>query len=114
MKKIDDISVTSEQIKALKDLKRRLFGEFNIEELVLFGSVARNEFDDESDIDLLVLTARPLTRFERHQITDIVFEINLQYRTNFSTLVLDRESWQAGPISVLPLRDEIVKDGIVL
>ena len=82
--------------------------------MVLFGSVARNEFDDESDIDLLVLTDRPLARFERHQITDIVFEINLQYRTNFSTLVLDRGSWQAGPISVLPLRDEIAKDGIVL
>ena len=114
MKQIEDLSISSEQIQALKDIKRRLYDEFKIEELVLYGSVARNQPDDESDIDLLVLTTKPLTRFERHQITDIVFEINLQYGTNFSTLVLDRGSWQAGPISVLPLRDEIFKDGIVL
>lgn len=114
MKQIKDLSITSEQIQALKDLKRRLYDEFKIEELVLYGSVARNQPDDESDIDLLVLTTKPLTRFERHKITDVVFEINLQYGTNFSTLVLDRGAWQAGPISVLPLRDEIFKDGIML
>jgi predicted nucleotidyltransferase len=114
MKQIEDLSISSEQIQALKDIKRRLYNEFKIDELVLYGSVARNQPDDESDIDLLVLTTKPLTRFERHQITDVVFEINLQYGTNFSTLVLDSGSWQAGPISVLPLRDEIFKDGIML
>jgi predicted nucleotidyltransferase len=114
MKQIEDLSISSEQIQALKDLKRRLNDEFGIDELILYGSVARNQPDDESDIDLLVLTTKPLTRFERHKITDVVFEINLQYGTNFSTLVLDSGSWQAGPISVLPLRDEIFKDGIML
>jgi predicted nucleotidyltransferase len=114
MKQIEDLSISSEQIQALKDLKRRLNDEFRIDELILYGSVARNQPDDESDIDLLVLTTKPLTRFERHKITDVVFEINLQYGTNFSTLVLDSGSWQAGPISVLPLRDEIFKDGIML
>ena len=48
----------------------------------------------------------------RHQITDIVFEINLKFGTNFSTLVVDRESWDSGLYSVLPLRDEIVREGV--
>ena len=114
MKRINDLFFTSKQTEAVKDLKHRLQDKFNIEELVLYGSAARNELDYESDIDLFVLTTLPLTRFERHQITDIIFEINLRYGTNFSSLVIDRSSWEAGPISVLPLRDEIIKDGIVL
>ena len=44
--------------------------------------------------------------------TDIVFDVNLQFGTNLSTLVVDQESWEAGIISVLPLRNEIIRDGI--
>jgi hypothetical protein len=55
--------------------------------------MARGEADEESDSDLLV-TLTKLTRFERHEITDSVFEINLKYDTNFSTLVIDNESWK--------------------
>ncbi len=37
----------------------------------------------------------------RHQI-DIVFEINLRFDTNVSTLVVDRKSWESRLFSVLP------------
>lgn len=102
MKHIDDLSLSLSQRQALRDLKSNLLFKFNIKDLVVYDSVVRSESDDESDLDVLVLTDQPLTRFERHQITDVVFEINLQYGTNISTLVVDRNSWQAGPISVLP------------
>jgi len=80
--------------------------------LVLYGSFARGQADEESDVDLLIVTGRPLTRFERHEITDVAFEVNLQYDTNFSTLVVDLKSWESGMFSVLPIRDEIIRDGI--
>jgi predicted nucleotidyltransferase len=79
---------------------------------VLFGSLARGQADEESDVDLLVVTARRLTRWERHEITNVVFEVNLRYDTNFSTLVVDAESWETGIVSVLPIRDEIRRDGV--
>lgn len=114
MKRLEDISLTPNQNQALTELRRRLFDEFEIEALILYGSIARGEADEESDFDLLILTARPLTRPARHKITNVVFEVNLHYGTNFSTLVVDRRSWDIGAIAVLPLRDEIIKDGIPL
>jgi predicted nucleotidyltransferase len=112
VKRLDNI--TPSQYQALGELRRRLFDEFDIEAVILYGSVARGEADEESDLDLLILTTDPLTRPARHEITDMVFEVNLLYGTNFSTLVVDRSSWEVGVFSVLPLREEILKDGIRL
>jgi len=81
---------------------------------VLFGSIVRGEVDNESDIDLLVLTARKLDLTSRHEITDLVFEINLKYDTNFNTLVVDSNTWDTGLISVLPIRAEDISEGMVL
>ena len=112
LKPIDSISIAPEQRDALREIKRRLQETGEIEALVLYGSYARGQGDEESDVDLLVVTARPLTRWERHRITNIVFEVNLQHDTNFSTLVVDAKSWETGIISVLPIRDEIIRDGV--
>jgi len=100
-------------MNSLQDLKNRLLTSYsNIERMILFGSVARNESDHESDCDLLILTTQPLSRFERHKITNTIFEVNLLYDTNYSSIVVDKNSWESGPISVLPIRDEVQKDGI--
>jgi len=114
VKTFDNITLAANQYQALGELRHRLFDEFDIEALILYGSVARCEADEESDLDLLIVTAHPLTRPARHEITDMVFEVNLLYGTNFSTLVVDRGSWEVGVFSVLPLREEILKDGIRL
>lgn len=112
MKTLNQIPLTQDQQDALGDLRLRLAGKFDILSITLFGSVARGEAEEGSDLDLLIITSRPLPRDVRHQITDIVFEINLRFGTNFSTLVVDRESWDSGLYSVLPLRDEIAREGV--
>jgi predicted nucleotidyltransferase len=102
------------EAEALEELKGRLFEKFEIEGLMLYGSAVRGESDEESDIDVLVVTKKPLTRTQRHEITDIAFEVNLRYGTNLSTLVVDRAAWESGLLSIMPLRDEILKEGIPL
>jgi len=112
MKNINDILLASNQYQALNELKQKLFAEFAIESLSLYGSVARGEADEESDLDLLIVTMQPLARTARHKITDMVFDINLRYGTNFSTFVVDRESWATGVFSILPFREEVLKESI--
>lgn len=114
MKTFEQIKLAHNQRQALDEIRQILAESFDIEAIKLFGSVSRNETDEESDIDLLIITRLPLRRIVRHQITDIVCEINLKYNTNVSTLVVDRESWNTGLFSVLPLREEILREGVAL
>lgn len=114
MKTLDQLSLTPVQREALADLQRRLSGLFGIQSISLYGSAARGESDVESDIDLLIITEHRLKRSVRHEITDVVFEINLQYDTNFSTLVVDKNSWEYGIFTILPLKEEILREGIDL
>jgi|SRR3990172_12975006 len=99
---------------ALSMIKNRINGKFAVKLYVLFGSVTRNEADAESDTDLLILTEKKLSHYERHEITNIVCDINLEYDTNFTTIVVDMDSWENGMISVLPFHDEVERDGIVI
>lgn len=112
--KFDDTALTPSQREGLAELRQNLCSRFELTGLFLYGSVARGEADDESDADLLVVTQEPLERVRRHEITDLVFDTNLKYGTNFSALVVDQASWETGPLSVLPLREEVLREGIPL
>jgi predicted nucleotidyltransferase len=114
MKRLQDITLSPTQKEALVELRRRVCSKFAVESVILFGSVARGEADEESDVDLLIVTAKPLDRLVRHQITKIIFQVNLKYGTNFSSLVVDRENWEKGLLSSSPIREEILKEGVPL
>lgn len=114
MKRLADANIADTYKTTLKELSRRLQESFDIEDMILFGSVARSDNTTESDIDVLILTSTKYTRAKRHQITDIVFDINLKYSANISTVVIDKPSWDTGPQSVMPLKTEVLNEGIQL
>jgi predicted nucleotidyltransferase len=96
---------------ALSQLKTKLTADYPVVRLVLFGSAVRGAMDEESDVDVLVLTSRHLKSVERNAIYDEVFAINLRYDTNVSVLVTDLQNWETGLLSVMPIREEVEKEG---
>ncbi|MFH1195641.1 MAG: nucleotidyltransferase domain-containing protein [bacterium] len=114
MKNLDEINLSIKEKEALKILSNSLLSENKISKIILFGSYSRGTNDSESDIDLLVITSIQLTRNERHHITDEIFEINLKYGTNFSAIVVYEKSWEEGPYSVLPIKNEILKEVVLI
>jgi predicted nucleotidyltransferase len=111
---MNKMPISQRESEALRIIKAKVSAAFSVVDFLLYGSTARGEADEESDLDLMIVVSEPISRFKRHEITDIVFDVNLEFGTNFSTLVVDKESWETGMLSVLPLRDEIIRDGIRL
>jgi uncharacterized protein len=106
------IYLSDQQSQALDKIQQGINLLFPIEALILYGSVVRGEADNESDIDLLIITTQVLGRTERHAITRLIFTVNLEYDTNFSSMVVDKQSWEKGAISVSPIHREILSEGI--
>lgn len=80
----------------------------------LFGSKVKGIFDAESDLDLLIVLPCPVTKEIRRQIVHKVFDINLNYGTNISALIVSEEDWQNSPISLLPIHAFVEEEGVPL
>jgi len=80
--------------------------------MYLFGSAARGELESDSDVDVLVLLPTEVTQKSRDLVAREVFQVNLEFDVPISAIVLDRKSWTAGPVSVMPIKGEIAKEGV--
>jgi len=80
--------------KALTDLKESLkdFLGDRLRRMILFGSMARGDFTEESDIDVAIII-RGLTRELKHQILDRVAEVELKHLKPVSTLLLSEDEF---------------------
>jgi predicted nucleotidyltransferase len=114
MKTLQDLQLPKNVLDALQTVQGRINAEFAVDRIVLFGSVAREQADEESDVDLLIVLKDPPSHQERDHITNIILDINLAYDSNLSELIVDRQTWDLGLASVLPIHQEIGEEGIML
>jgi uncharacterized protein len=77
--------------------------------LVLFGSRARGEGHEESDLDVLVLV-EAVTAEERRRVLDRAFELELETGLALSPLVRDAATFS----STTMLAREIARDGVAV
>jgi len=111
---LDGIRLGASERQAVLELKRELRSRFpQVKKLILFGSVARGNAGPESDVDLLLLTDRTLPTSVKHEIYDLVFDINLRYGASLSVVCVGEDQWQKGPLFV-PIRPDVEREGVVV
>lgn len=114
MAEIARLALAERERRAIQAAVRLLKAEFPVVKVVLFGSKARGDDEEESDIDLLVLTAHPLHWRERAAICDRLYQLGLEREVVFGALIESLERWEQGVGRFLPIRSEIDRDGVVL
>lgn len=109
---LDRSNLSDQQRQAVVEFSRRLNKRYAVAEVVLYGSYARGQGTPGSDIDLLVVLDEPVNRSLREAIYDMAFDLNLEHDTLISVLVVDRDSWNHGPLSVSGIHMAVQEDGI--
>jgi uncharacterized protein len=112
MKTLADISLKDKDRQAIQAAAAILRDGFPVERVVLFGSKARGDDDNESDIDLLVLTRRSVPHAIKRQMTHAVFDIQLSYNVVLSMIIVPLKDWDTGVYRVLPIRQEVDREGV--
>lgn len=108
------IILSKNQQEALDLLKKSVVDVYSITNIVIFGSTARGEAEDGSDLDVLLVTTNQLSHRERHAVYAMTTKINWQFDTNISVTIVDEQNWECGFYSVLPIKEEVQRDGVPL
>ena len=106
--------LTQNEKAALLEIKHRVTALFPVRQFILFGSKARGDAEPDSDIDLLIVTAKKLTYNESHRITHEIFEVNLAYGSNYSFVDIDFETWNSDLWKYVPLHQNVISEGILV
>lgn len=91
----------------------RVFSKKNLVSISLFGSRARGEGTEDSDVDVLVLVKKNSVKI-KNRIWDIANDIFLEKWVNISPLVMAEDDFKKLVDRERLLASEIKRDGVIL
>lgn len=93
---------------------RRILGK-NLKQVILYGSYARGDYTEDSDIDIMVLTTLTDKEIEQieTEIYDLAFDYLMDYGVDISVVIKNEEQFNYW-LGALPFYDNVRKEGMVL
>ncbi len=85
----------------------------NISMIILYGSVARNEATDESDIDIAIIVKDLMDAETKRHLIKWAAEMDIRYEKVFSVVDIQESNlkkWE----KILPFYRNVQKEGIIL
>jgi UTP:GlnB (protein PII) uridylyltransferase len=106
-------SMTRDALNAvLIELKAGLLAKIALERLILFGSRARGDDAEGSDVDVLVITNEPLTEEIRNTISDCAWEVGFAHDLVIVPIVYEAFEWNDTPVRASLLAKAVSTEGI--
>ena len=114
MRTLESTPLEGREKRAIEEAVAALKERFELEGAVLFGSKARGDDDRYSDVDLLLITRRPLHWREEKAVVELLFDVGIKHGVIFSPLFVSSEEWNGGQFTSFPVYKEIIRDGAMI
>jgi len=82
--------------------------------IILYGSRARGDATVESDYDLLVILPEAYDTTVVEQIRDRLYDLDVMESVVISVIIKDSEEWNSARYDMLPWKQNILRDGVLL
>ena len=112
MKNSGNLNLKDNEKKALQELKKILFKSFSVAEIILYGSKVRGDFDEESDMDILIILKNKVDDNIREKIFSMSFKIEIKYDVIFGILVETEDFWSSPLAGAMPIHSNISREGV--
>lgn len=99
--------------KIVLEFRSRLEAIIPILDLRVFGSRARGDATEESDLDVFIKVAE-LDRSCRQKISDLAWEVGFKYDLLISTFVVTETQVETGAMGASPLLSKVLQEGIAI
>ncbi|HLP58475.1 MAG TPA: nucleotidyltransferase domain-containing protein [Candidatus Deferrimicrobium sp.] len=94
-------------------LKRALIYRFGDEvELYLYGSVARNDYRYDSDIDILVLFPGEVNTDLMEEVFGLAYDVGLEQDVVFGIVVQSKKFWNSEFAAVMPFHQNLQRESL--
>lgn len=83
--------------------------------IILYGSHARGDYKENSDIDIMILTTLTDSEIDKmeNEIFDLAFDFQMKYFVDISVVIKNEEQFNYW-LGALPFYNNVQKEGIVL
>lgn len=91
---------------------KKILGE-NLKKIIVYGSYARGDYRENSDIDIMILTSLSNRETEKveNKIFDVAFEFELEYGIVINPVLENEEHFNYW-LGAFPFYDNVKKEGV--
>ncbi len=104
-------NLTNHEKKALTDFRDVLVADFGALDVRLFGSRARGEGDEESDLDVFIVLPQIDWELEK-KIYGLSFDISLRHAVLISPILYSQSDIENPSIMISPLYKTVQREGV--
>jgi len=103
--------MSEKDLKIAKELKKRLAKIVKLLDFRIFGSRARGDADEYSDMDIF-LEVPIINKDLKDNISDIVWEVGFENFIVISSLIFTKDEIENSPLRASPIVKNIFEEGI--
>lgn len=105
------ISGDKELLNRCKEIVKRIDPSAD---LILYGSRARGDAEQDSDYDLLILADREATLEREDAFRRALFPLQLDFDAVLSVFLYNRQTWDSPLYRAMPFNQNVRREGILL
>lgn len=101
-------------LNSFSKMVKKILGK-NLSKIIVYGSFARGDYSETSDIDIMILTTLSKVEIEHveNQIFDLAYDFELEYGIVINP-VLENESHFNYWLGALPFYNNVEKEGVII
>jgi uncharacterized protein len=104
--------MTEKEWELVHRFKSLVEQKLQVHQMIVFGSRARGDAEEESDLDVLVIVNEPETRRISELISECAWETCFGSGIILSPLMMSRDRWENGPERSSLLASAVREEGI--